>query len=354
MPSGTTNLSIIIAIYKVEAYLAQCIESVLKQDYPFFELILVDDGSPDRCPAICDEYAGKDNRIKVIHQANQGVVSARWNGILASSGEYISLIDGDDWVEPDMYGHMMELVKQNAADMAVVGYQVEESQKTTLGRNSIDSGIYTDDEIEYIYLKALYIDHFYLSGIIPAFWNKIIRRDLFFDNFKPAASVIRLGEDAAVTYPMIARSKTIVIDNEVHPYHYRILASSMSRSFDELYFDRTLALLKGLYENLSTNGIMQSRLKYYGLFLSQIGIVTLFSRSNKKNFKQKFDILKQYSDQYRTLGITDEIDWNGFDRDSKALFQPFISNELYLMILRLYRNKIYAKVKNGLQILKNR
>lgn len=354
MPSQTIDLSIIVAIHKVEPYLKQCIESVLKQDYPCFELILVDDGSPDRCPSICDEYAVKDSRVRVIHQSNQGVVTARWKGILASSGEYISLIDGDDWVEPDMYGHMMNLVKQNAADMAVVGYQVEEPQKTTLGKNEIDSGIYTENRIECIYQRALYNGTYYLSGIIPAFWNKIIRRDLFFEDYKPAASIIRLGEDAAVTYPMIARSKTIVIENEFHPYHYRILGQSMSRAFDDLYFDRVIALLNGLYENLAPNKSMQSCLKYYGIFLTQIGILMLFARSNKKSFKRKMEILRRYSNEYRKIGITDRIDWDGFDRESKALFEPFFTDDLRLMILRLYQSKIKAKLKKARELRKMR
>lgn len=350
-----TELSVIITIYRVEKYLKQCIESVLRQDYPFFELILVDDGSPDRCPGMCDEYAEKDSRIKVIHQPNQGVVSARWNGILASTGKYITFVDGDDWIEPDMYSHMMDSIVKNTADIVVVGYQAESHETTTLGRNNIDSGIYIKDAIKYVYQKALYYDKYYLTGITAWLCNKIIKRDLFFDHFKPAAPIIRFGEDAAVTYPMIARSKTIVIDNDFHPYHYRILEESMSHSFDDkLYFERTISLLKGLYENLASNNLMRSGLKYYGIYLSHVGIVSLFSRGNKKSFKSKMDILKQYSDQYRAIGITDRIDWSGFNKNDKDLFQPFVAGQLQLMILRFYQKKINAKVINVFRRLRSK
>lgn len=349
------ELSVIVTIYKVEKYLKQCIESILNQDYPYFELILVDDGSPDQCPAICDEYAGKDSRVRVIHQRNQGVVSARWNGILASLGKYITFVDGDDWIEPDMYSHMMDSIAANTANIVVVGYQAEAPDTTILGRNSIDTGVYKNDAMEYIYRKSLYNDKYYLTGITAWLCNKIIKRDLFFDNFKPVAPIIRFGEDAALTYPMIARAKTVVIDNEFHPYHYRIIAESMSHSFDDkLYFDRAIALLKGLYENLASNNLMQSGLKYYGLYLSHVGIVALLALNNKTSFKQKMSILKRYYAQYKAIGITKEIDWNGFEKGEKELLQPFVTGRLRLMILRLYKNKVNAKVIKAFRKLKNK
>lgn len=349
-----TELSVIITIYRVEKYLKQCIESVLRQDYPFFELILVDDGSPDRCPGMCDEYAEKDSRIKVIHQPNQGVVSARWNGILASTGKYITFVDGDDWIEPDMYSHMMDSIVKNTADIVVVGFRLDESGKTSLERNNLDSGIYMKEKMEYIYRKALYNGRYYHAGITAWLCNKIIKRDLFFENFKPAAPIIRFGEDAAVTYPMIARAKTVVIDNEFYPYHYRILEESMSHSFDDkLYFDRIIALLKGLCENLASNNLMQSGLKYYGLYLSHVGIMALFAIRNKISFKQKMTIFKHYYTQYKTIGITDEIEWKEFTDGDKDLLQPFVAGRLRLMILRLYKNKVNAKVTKVLRKPKN-
>ena len=357
MPSQTIDLSIIVAIYKVEPYLRQCIESVLKQDYPSFELILVDDGSPDRCPSICEEYAAKDSRIKVIHQNNQGAVSARWNGVLASSGEFISLIDGDDWAEPNMYGHMMDLAKQNQADMVITGYQEDEEDGGKLGvqkKNAIASGVYTDDTLDLIHEKAIYNGRYYEPGIVPSLWNKIIRRDLFFDDYKPALSMIRMGDDAAVTYPMLARSKIVVVDNEFHPYHYRIRRGSLTRSFDEQYFDRAISLLAELKENLTLNCLMQSGVKYYGLFITQLGISSLFSRTryNSISIREKYEVLKRYSDQYRAIGMTDGINWDGFSKESKMILQPFISNELWLMILRLYQNKVKGKIRNGIRKLK--
>ena len=355
MPHKDIKLSVIVTIYKVEKYLNQCIESILSQDYPFFELILVDDGSPDQCPAICDKYAETDSRVEVIHQPNQGVVCARWNGILASSGKYITFVDGDDWIEPNMYSNMMNITVANTADLVVVGFRLEEPEKTILERNNLDSGIFSNEKMEYIFQKAMYTGKYYHAGITAWLCNKVIRRDLFFEHFKPAAPIIRFGEDAAVTYPMIAWAKTVVIDNEDHPYHYRILEESMSHSSeDDLYFERTIALLKGLYENLASNRLMQTGLKYYGIYLSHVGIMSLFALSNKTSLKQKMKILKHYYTQYRTIGITDEIDWSGFNKRDKNLLQAFITGRLRLMMLRLYKDKVNVKIMNALRKVKSK
>ena len=96
-------ISVVVPIYKVEKYLPQCIESIINQTYQNLEIILVDDGSPDNCPQICDDYAAKDKRIRVIHQPNGGLGKAYNNGIATAKGDYIGLVESDDFIEPDMY-----------------------------------------------------------------------------------------------------------------------------------------------------------------------------------------------------------------------------------------------------------
>lgn len=109
------ELSIIVPIYKTELYLKKCIDSILNQIFKNFELILVADGSPDRCGEICDEYAKKDNRIKVIHKKNGGQASARNEGLDIAKGNYIGFVDSDDWLEPNMYEVLYnEIIKSNS------------------------------------------------------------------------------------------------------------------------------------------------------------------------------------------------------------------------------------------------
>ena len=114
--------SVIVPIYKVEKYLKKCIDSILEQSFKDFELILVDDGSPDNCPQICDEYAKNDSRIKVVHKKNGGLVSARNVGIQTAIGDYICYVDGDDWIHEDTLKNLYnEAIKDYSPDMVVFG-----------------------------------------------------------------------------------------------------------------------------------------------------------------------------------------------------------------------------------------
>lgn len=115
------ELSIIVPVYKVEPYLRRCIDSILAQTFRDFELILIDDGSPDNCGTICDEYAEKDSRIKVIHQNNQGVSAARNVGLDIARGTYLGFVDSDDWIEPEMYETMIATAKEKQVDVVVCG-----------------------------------------------------------------------------------------------------------------------------------------------------------------------------------------------------------------------------------------
>ncbi len=112
-------ISVIVPVYKVEPYLRKCLDSIVDQTYRNLEIILVDDGSPDNCGAICDEYAARDHRIIVIHKENGGVSSARNTGLAQAKGDWIGWVDSDDWVEPDMYEYLLENAERYDADIAV-------------------------------------------------------------------------------------------------------------------------------------------------------------------------------------------------------------------------------------------
>lgn len=141
------ELSIIVPVYKVEKYLPKCINSILNQVFEDFELILVDDGSPDRCGAICDEYSAKDSRIKVIHQNNQGVSAARNTAMNTASGTYIGFVDSDDWIKPDMYQTMIRCAKQNHADIVICGVNYCKDNEEFIRENLIRDTLLNQKEL---------------------------------------------------------------------------------------------------------------------------------------------------------------------------------------------------------------
>lgn len=139
------ELSIIVPVYKVEKYLPRCIDSILAQTFGDFELILIDDGSPDGCGHICDEYARKDKRIVVIHQKNMGVSAARNAGLDIARGRYIGFVDSDDWIEPQMYEVMMDAIRENGADMAVCGVRYADEDGKFTRADRLSEGVYSRD-----------------------------------------------------------------------------------------------------------------------------------------------------------------------------------------------------------------
>lgn len=139
-------ISIVVPVYKVEKYLDKCVQSILAQTYKNFELILVDDGSPDNCPQMCDEYAEKDTRIRVIHKENGGLSDARNSGTSIANGEWVTYIDSDDYVADDYLEVLVTLIEKYNAEIAVVGIDVFYEGETPKTQKKIEEYLYTSDE----------------------------------------------------------------------------------------------------------------------------------------------------------------------------------------------------------------
>lgn len=209
-------ISVIIPIYKVEEYLDECITSVIAQTYTNLEIILVDDGSPDNCPQMCDNWAKKDARIKVIHKRNGGLSDARNAGLDIATGEYISFVDSDDYIKPDMLEKLYASICKVDADIAACGIlNCEGDRQNTWGcRDFVGSS-------EQIY-GLLYDDAAYPVTA----WNKLYRRCCW-EKFR--FPVGKICEDAFTTYQLIHRANRIVMIPEAL-YCYRIRPESIMTS----------------------------------------------------------------------------------------------------------------------------
>lgn len=219
--------SIIIAVYNIEPYLGRCINSILAQTYQDGEIILVDDGSTDASSELCDFYRQQDSRIIVIHKENGGLVSARKAGLAIAQGEYIGFVDGDDWIEPQMYEHLMQLAEEHQADL-VLGGSIEDVDGRVIYKvNRLKSGVYDKERLrKEVYPYMLCAEDFFCMGIQPYIWNKLIRRDLAYAHMMTIDDRIRVGEDAAAVMPMLLMADKVVISDHCD-YHYCIRGTSM-------------------------------------------------------------------------------------------------------------------------------
>lgn len=222
------KISIIVPVYKVEEYLHKCIDSILAQTFTDFELILINDGSPDNCGRICDEYARKDSRVSVIHKENGGQASARNVGIDMAKGEYIGFVDSDDWIEPDMYELLYNLCTENDCDISNICsiiYFKDRIQKN----GSHPLVIHSRSEA----MKAMLMGELYDEVV----WTKLIKRTLLEDIRFPIGIVY---EDTAFTYKVIHKSKK-VCSIGAPKYHYiKREESTMDRAKKNIRIDAVL------------------------------------------------------------------------------------------------------------------
>ena len=245
----TPLISVIVPIYKIDRYLGVCIESILNQTYTNLEVVLVDDGSPDRCPEICDLYAKKDARIKVIHKLNGGLVSARKAGILSATGKYIGYVDGDDWIGPGFYYSLYASIQESEADVAIAGFSRDLFSKRKNILNGVMSGVYSGDALEELKSKMISNGDFFSYGITTYLWNKLFRREVLLPHQLACHDSITIGEDAAVTYTTLMDCKKVVVTDNC-AYHYRQREDSMLKQTSD--YCEEFKRLHELYDCMTT------------------------------------------------------------------------------------------------------
>ena len=213
------KLSIIVPVYRVEAYIEKCIDSILAQAFSDFELILVDDGSPDRCPEICDAYAQEHPNIKVIHQPNGGLSDARNAGLDIAVGEYIGFVDSDDYIHRDMYRTMVAEMEQTDSDMVICDHYVVDQQKVSVYAWYKETCCMSHHGI----MRAILAD-----TIGSQAWNKLYKRALFEGIRYPVG---RLFEDIPTTYRYVDRCRRVrYIKTPLYYYNLRNEGISLKRN----------------------------------------------------------------------------------------------------------------------------
>lgn len=211
-------ISIVVPVYKVEQYLNKCIDSILAQTFADFELILVDDGSPDKCGEICDDYAKHDSRVVVIHKQNGGLSDARNAGIDIARGAYIGFVDSDDYIAPDMYETLYRDIQNEQADMSVCGVYKVRGEKIIPFFCSNDYFVVDGKKAFEVVMQMK------IASITV--WNKLYRINLFDDLRYPVG---RLSEDVFIIADLLFKANKVVF-HIVPQYYYRIQPNSISNS----------------------------------------------------------------------------------------------------------------------------
>lgn len=227
-------ISVIIPVYKVEKYLCRCVDSVLEQTYTNMEIILVDDGSPDNCPVMCDEYARQDSRVKVIHQENAGLSGARNAGIDMAQGQWLAFVDSDDYLAADFLERLYQACVDTGSSLSVCRWEYVRGE-TIPEHGTGETRVYTGREM----LANLYVPD---GAYFVVAWNKLYRKELFEDIRYPLG---RIHEDEATTYRIYDKvKKAAYVDRSL--YGYFVTPVSITRGFNPKRMDWVTAVAERL------------------------------------------------------------------------------------------------------------
>ena len=259
--------SVIVPIYKVEKYLERCINSVLGQSCKDFELILVDDGSPDKCPEICDFFAAQNPNVKVIHKENGGLVSARQAGTKIASGEYVFNLDGDDALVPDALESAKRIVLDTNADIVCFAYKEYRSGRTKdMTNNVVPVGFYNKEDMKkFVYPHILSDKN--MENIFYFLCGKAIRRTLLVPHQMNVSTKISLGEDLSCVVPCYLAAESFYMD-DTPVYLYTIRDDSLTTSFTTKQLTDLAEVINGLYNITLTKPIdFEEQIARYSCFM---------------------------------------------------------------------------------------
>ncbi len=323
------KFSIIVPIYKVEEFLVECIESVLNQNYEDFELILVDDGSPDKCPQICDSYAKQDERIVVVHKSNGGIVSARAAGVAVAKGGYVVCLDGDDYLDFDYLNTFKRAIDRYNPDIVCCGAHYVSLDKVEDVPILQFNGFYDRKKME----KEIFpyaIHHEDVTYFPPSLWAKAFKLDLY-QQQQLVNSKIKIGEDGACVIPCIINAQSIsVIDYCGYNYRQNCLSMTKSKKAFDLYGPIDVYNHIKSRVDLSSFDFEQqlNRKLVHDLFTVAV------SQFNKKDSNK--NIKKEIKNALSNEMYSNAVQNAHFKRSFKAKIMHFSLKHNFMFLLKIY------------------
>lgn len=329
--------SVVVPIYKVEKFLNKCVDSILSQSFEDFEVILVDDGSPDNCSIICDNYAKQDKRVRVIHKKNAGLVAARNTGIREARGEYICYVDGDDWIEKDLLDKVYRRgISTNKSDIIIYGAKKvfdDHEEKIAVGPTA---GFYEKAKLASdVYPYMMYDNRkpFCTGLIFPVAWNKVFKRCLLLEHFCKDERV-RMGEDNAFVYECLYAANSITFIDDVLYCYNQLNSGSMLHTYDENRFQNNQWLTEYISGRIGgINDVLDNQINAFKAYWL---IMAIFHEVKcKRNiFVSALHIRKNI----KQLNVLEGISNKGLPKSAKA----------FILLLRLH---LYVPALLGARVI---
>lgn len=267
-------ISVIVPVYNVEEYLPTCIESILNQTYKDLEILLIDDGATDNSGKICDEYAKRDNRCIVIHQQNKGLSGARNTGLNHATGEYISFIDGDDYIHPQMLEILYEALQKGDYDFSMTLYkEVYNKEQFQLISGYSSNEICQDQLIYGLYNKLSHKNNTYIEMNFHVVWNKLYKKKLI----KHVCFMQTSAEDTVFNSSVFLKCKKVIVINKALYYWVQRNTSITHQNINSIFINRILSY------NQCLDSMPLRYPQYRGAIIEKMYKVFLYVRLHAKN-----------------------------------------------------------------------
>ncbi len=340
-------ISVIVPVYNTEKYLRACLESIIDQTFREYEIILVDDGSTDSSGSICDEYSSRYSFISVIHKENGGIASARKAGIEKAAGKYISYIDSDDSIDPDMYENMMDKADQYDADVIICEMTSETGKYSVLQKNAVESGYYDKKRLQSeFYPRMLFSGEEKTFGISPSLCNKIFRRSLLKDIIMNTEESISFGEDALCSFPCLLDAEKVYVLNKAF-YHYRMVNSSSTHSYDKELMCKFILLIELLdreFKKRDFDGKWQLAHYTARFSLECIRKELLFNR--ELPLKKRITETERYLEQPRVAEAFQAVSYDAFGGANNIKMKLIGQKRLFLLYLLFSGKEFILRLQN--------
>lgn len=336
-------ISLIVPVYKAEKYLCQCLDSIKSQTETDWEAILVDDGSPDGSGAICDRYVAQDVRFCVIHQQNTGVAGARKNGFAKATGEFVTFVDADDWLEPECLQKMLSALTDGKADVAIIDKRDFDVEAFDEGNNFYKSGFYDRYRLRREIYPSFLADYGTAMSRIPGtLWGKLFKRKLLKDNISYIDESLCMGEDQVWLWPTLLQAEGIVFLKD-RLYNYRKTDMQATRTYHanlwNMYRRVILSLRKSERAKRNLTGFDFDY--QISLMALQFGINAIDNEFHKGclSIPRAYKLIKTVG--YDLDSLLGKIDYKPFGR--RKIWLKLLSRHKWLEILLLKAIRMYCR-----------
>ena len=313
------KISVVVPIYNVEPYLRKCLDSIVNQTYKNLEIILIDDGSPDKCGSICDEYAKMDSRIIVIHKENAGLCAARNDGIQKAEGEWIAFVDSDDWLETDYYERIVASLSNKNVDVfclnkVIMEYKSNTKIKTTFDKQSFFYSSHA--EMEQLMIKVL-LPGDKKTSTLGGCWEKIYRTSFLKDKYLFFDTSCMAWEDLWFNFQVFDKANKVA-GHALAGYHYRMVENSITKGFNPQKIEIGYDFLTKLHSYLEDRKISNEMQQALDVRAIEVVINSLnayqfhpkYLENTKTQAKQIREIIRRpYFQQAIHSGCNDGFSW---------------------------------------------